>query len=104
MLGLQPKVPRFRSRELYLKNHLGITRAPPTDCHTAYAGMGFLAIPLLLKDTITGSGCDWKRQVDREREGDRERKSGKEDHSDLTNELIFGEFAYPVDSGGKMWW
>ena len=104
MSALTTQSPRFTSRELYLKNHLGVTRAPPPDCNTAYAGMGFIAIPLLLKDAITGSGCEWKRQADREREGAREKKSGKEVHSDLTNKLIFGEFAYPVDSGGKLSW
>jgi hypothetical protein len=29
------------------------------NCGTAYAGIGLLAIPLLLKDTITGDGCRW---------------------------------------------
>jgi hypothetical protein len=29
------------------------------DCRSEYAGIGLLAIPLLLKDTITGEGCKW---------------------------------------------
>jgi hypothetical protein len=31
----------------------------PPDCRTAYAKMGLFAIPLLIRDAITGSGCKW---------------------------------------------
>lgn len=34
-------------------------RAARPDCRNAYASMGLLAIPSLLKDTITDSGCKW---------------------------------------------
>lgn len=31
----------------------------PPDCRTAYAGMGILGIPFLIRDAITGDGCKW---------------------------------------------
>jgi len=33
--------------------------SPPPSCYRAYSGMGLFAIPFLLKDTITNSGCEW---------------------------------------------
>jgi hypothetical protein len=36
-----------------------IQKAAQPDCRDAYAGLGLLAIPLLLKDTITDVGCRW---------------------------------------------
>jgi hypothetical protein len=31
----------------------------PPDCRTAYANMGLLGIPFLIRDAITGDGCKW---------------------------------------------
>jgi hypothetical protein len=31
----------------------------PPDCRTAYAKMGQLGIPLIIRDAITGDGCKW---------------------------------------------
>jgi hypothetical protein len=36
-----------------------IQKAAQPDCRDAYAAMGLLAAPFLLKDTITDSGCRW---------------------------------------------
>ncbi|MEJ0047545.1 MAG: hypothetical protein WDN04_16555 [Rhodospirillales bacterium] len=36
-----------------------IARSARPDCRSEYAGMGIFAIPFLLKDTITDSGCKW---------------------------------------------
>jgi hypothetical protein len=43
------------------KTKLGraIEKAAQPDCRDAYAGLGLLAIPLLLKDTVTDTGCRW---------------------------------------------
>ena len=83
---------RFKSRALYLKNHLGITRAPRPHCSTAYANSGLFAIPFLLKDTITDSGCTWDRQENRERQMDLGRQKDQERRefmSDLVNDQAF---------------
>jgi hypothetical protein len=47
---------RFKWRIRYMKNYRA---SLPPDCRTAYAKMGLLAIPLLIRDTITDSGCKW---------------------------------------------
>lgn len=36
-----------------------IAKAARPDCKSEYAGYGFLAIPLLLRDAVTNSGCKW---------------------------------------------
>ncbi len=36
-----------------------IQKATQPDCRDAYAAMGLLAVPFLLKDTITDTGCRW---------------------------------------------
>jgi hypothetical protein len=36
-----------------------IAKSARPDCKTKYAEMGFLAIPFLLRDTVTDSGCKW---------------------------------------------
>ncbi len=36
-----------------------IERSRRKDCRNAYAGAGLLALPILLKDTVTDSGCTW---------------------------------------------
>jgi hypothetical protein len=36
-----------------------LERARRSDCKTAYAGLGILALIPLAKDAITGSGCKW---------------------------------------------
>lgn len=36
-----------------------IAKASRPDCKTAYAGAGLFALPLLLYDTATESGCQW---------------------------------------------
>ena len=36
-----------------------IQKAAQPDCRDAYAAMGLLAIPFLLKDTVTDTGCRW---------------------------------------------
>jgi hypothetical protein len=37
----------------------GIAKATVADCRSAHAGLGLLAIPLLMRDTVTGAGCRW---------------------------------------------
>ena len=37
----------------------GIQNAAQPDCRDAYAALGLLAVPFLLKDTITDTGCRW---------------------------------------------
>jgi len=36
-----------------------IARSAHSDCRTAYAGAGLFAIPFLVRDAVTGSGCRW---------------------------------------------
>ena len=36
-----------------------IQKAGQPDCRDAYAGLGLLAVPFLLKDTMTDTGCRW---------------------------------------------
>ena len=36
-----------------------IARSSRSDCRIAYAGAGLFAIPLLVRDAVTGSGCRW---------------------------------------------
>ena len=36
-----------------------IKKAAQPDCRDAYAGMGLLAAPFLLFDTVTDTGCRW---------------------------------------------
>ena len=36
-----------------------IQKAAQPDCRDAYAGLGLLAVPFLLKDTLTDTGCRW---------------------------------------------
>jgi len=36
-----------------------IAKAVRPDCRSAYAGAGLFAIPLLIKDAMTNSGCRW---------------------------------------------
>lgn len=36
-----------------------IARSARSDCRTAYAGAGLFAIPLLIRDAVTDSGCKW---------------------------------------------
>ncbi len=36
-----------------------VDKARREDCRTAYAGGGILAIPLLVENTLTGTGCKW---------------------------------------------
>ena len=37
----------------------GVQRAVRPDCKEAYRGLLLLAIPFLVKDTLTGKGCKW---------------------------------------------
>jgi hypothetical protein len=37
----------------------GMAQAARADCHTAHAGKGLLAIPFLIFDAATDSGCKW---------------------------------------------
>jgi len=81
MSALTTQSPRFRSGELYLKNHLGIVRTQLPDCWTAHQEgifRGFLSIPFLLKDTITDTDCTWGRKKERERQWDLERQGDPE--------------------------
>ncbi|MFC3459776.1 MULTISPECIES: hypothetical protein [Massilia] len=52
---------RLRSRELTPTEKLGreIDRSTRSDCRTAYAGAGPLAIIMLAKDAISDKGCKW---------------------------------------------
>ncbi|QZA76661.1 hypothetical protein K4H28_09990 [Deefgea tanakiae] len=36
-----------------------LKKAIRKDCRKAYSSMGLLAIPLLMKDSVTDDGCDW---------------------------------------------
>jgi hypothetical protein len=36
-----------------------IEKAAQPDCRDAYAAMGLLGLPFLLKDTLTDTGCRW---------------------------------------------
>ena len=36
-----------------------IAKAARPDCRTEYAGLGLLALPFLLRDAVTNSGCTW---------------------------------------------
>ena len=36
-----------------------IQKAAQPDCRNAYAGMGLLAAPFLLWDSVTDTGCRW---------------------------------------------
>jgi hypothetical protein len=53
-LNLSPPPPEPES-----KLGRAIQKAAQPDCRDAYAGMGLLAIPFLLKDTVTDTGCRW---------------------------------------------
>jgi len=82
---------RFKSRALYLKNHLGITRAQRKSYRTAYVDRGLLAIPYLLMDLLTDSGCEWERQEDWEIQEDLEKQKDRyrqKFHSNLIEDLI----------------
>jgi len=37
----------------------GIAKAARPDCLNAYSGAGLLAVPLLLRDTVSDHGCKW---------------------------------------------
>ena len=43
------------------KTKLGraIEKAAQPDCRDAYAALGLLALPFLIKDTLTDTGCRW---------------------------------------------
>jgi hypothetical protein len=49
-----PVPPETKSKEAK-----AIEKAGRTDCRTAYAGMLLLAVPFLLADTVTDTGCKW---------------------------------------------
>jgi len=59
--------PTQKKTELYAKppvepeTALGrrIKQAAHPDCRTRYAGAGLLAIPLLINDAVSDSGCKW---------------------------------------------
>ncbi len=53
-LSLSPPPPEPES-----KLGRAIQKAAQPDCRDAYAAMGLLAIPFLLKDTVTDTGCRW---------------------------------------------
>jgi hypothetical protein len=36
-----------------------LAKAARPDCRQEYAGMGFFAIPFLIRDTVVNSGCKW---------------------------------------------
>ncbi len=52
---------RWRKRRmLHLRDYIIKSRASRGgDCRTVYAGSGPLAIPLLIRDAVTGNGCKW---------------------------------------------
>lgn len=37
----------------------GVAKALRPDCRNAYSGAGLLAVPLLLRDTVSDHGCKW---------------------------------------------
>ncbi|WP_146056816.1 hypothetical protein [Chromobacterium alticapitis] len=63
MRSLEPENPNAKPlREDVDKARLarGIDRAERADCKNAYAGMGLLAAPMLLKDAFDkDNGCKW---------------------------------------------
>ncbi len=50
------QIKRLEWRIDYIKKY---EASLPPDCLTAYAGAGLFAVPLLIKDAITGDGCKW---------------------------------------------
>ena len=55
----------------YMEKHRALL---PPDCRTAYAGMGILSIPFLIRDAVIESGCEWRNDEKREptgKEGDK---------------------------------
>jgi len=52
-----PQYPSSTERETPLRR--AIARSLRSDCRIAYAGAGLFAIPLLVRDAVTGSGCRW---------------------------------------------
>ena len=37
-----------------------VEKADRGDCRTAYAGLGLLAVPFLVRDSVSESGCHWR--------------------------------------------
>ena len=55
---------RIKSSMLYIEKYKAEVRALNRDCGTAYAGLGLFAIPLLIRDAITGNGCKWGQAIE----------------------------------------
>ena len=53
-LNLAPPAP-----EPETKLGRAIQKAAQPDCRDAYAGLGLLAVPVLIADAITDKGCRW---------------------------------------------
>jgi hypothetical protein len=60
-IALQKEEPSLNAPELAAEAKLGraIAAAARPDCRSAYSGAGILAIPLLLVDFVTDTGCSW---------------------------------------------
>ena len=83
---------RFKTRKLYLKNHLGIVLKPLPYCGTVYSGMGYLAIPFFLKNAITKSDCTWEKSAVLEKQKEAERQKDEErldTYKSTINEFLF---------------
>lgn len=59
--NLAQQLPRRIPSGIERETPLGqaIARSSRSDCRTAYAGAGLFAIPFLIRDAVTDSGCKW---------------------------------------------
>jgi hypothetical protein len=55
--GILPALPPPPDRKS--KESLALEKAVKPDCRTAYAGLGLLAVPVLVASTIGDVGCNW---------------------------------------------
>ena len=55
--GILPALPPPPERQS--KESHALEKAVKPDCRTAYAGMGLLAVPVLVASTIGDGGCRW---------------------------------------------
>jgi hypothetical protein len=55
--GILPALPPPPERQT--KESHALEKAVKPDCRTAYAGLGLLAVPVLVASTIGDAGCRW---------------------------------------------
>ena len=88
---------RFTSKKLALKNRLGIVVKQLPDCRTVYSGMGYFAIPMLLKDAITKGGCTWEKSAVLEKPSERETERHKDEERLDTFKRTINETLFNVE-------